>query len=236
MALKSASMTFNIHGHQDVWLSTIGHQVSSYSGNLFVSSSGIIPHSGNTNFFINGYEPKSALSCPILDPEASIQISDELISIYQSRIDAIINQLGKSVLLEYTPVRTPCINCEYEMIRGRSRGIYKIGGPRPFARGRQCSYCKGRGFLETSVQKCIRCLIQWNPQDAKRYGISVSDHKDIVRFKTYLYNFDELKRASFAIANYDIMSMVKLKVRLIQEPILVGLRESRYCISFWEMI
>lgn len=192
--------------------------------------------SGNLNYFINGYEPKSVLSCPTLDPTASIQISDELIDIYQSRIDAVINQLGKSVLLEYTPIKTPCPNCEFEMIRGRSRGIYKIGGPIPFARGRQCPYCKGRGFTETPVQKCIRCLIRWNSKDAIDYGISVSRDKNVVRFKTNLYNFDELVRAKYAVSNYAIMDVVKLRVRLIKPPVIVGLREDRYCISFWESV
>ncbi|KKL76317.1 hypothetical protein LCGC14_2046110 [marine sediment metagenome] len=188
------------------------------------------------NLFVNGYEPRPALSCPVLDPSASIQITDALIGVYQSRIDAVINQLGKSVLLEYTPISTPCPNCKFDVLRKRSTGIYIPGGPRPFARGRRCPYCKSRGFTETAVEKCIRCLIRWNPKDAIDYGISVSRSKNVVRFKTYLYNFDELVRAKYAISNYAIMDVVKLRVRRIKEPVLVGLREDRYCISFWETI
>ncbi len=67
--------------------------------------------SGNMACFINGVVPKPALVCPTLDPEASIQISDELIGVYQSRIDAMINQLGKNVLLQFTPISTECPNC-----------------------------------------------------------------------------------------------------------------------------
>ena len=191
--------------------------------------------SNNISLFINGLIPQEAMSCPILDTTAAIQISDTLIDIYQSRIDAVINQLGKSVLLEFDPIQEPCINCEFEMIRGRSRGIYKAGGPRPFVRGRQCPYCKGRGFTETSVQKCIRCLIKWNPRDAENYGISLNGRNDVVRLKTYLYNYDELTRAIYAIPDYAIIDQIKSKVRLIQSPIIVGLQESRYCISFWEL-
>lgn len=194
----------------------------------------IITTSGN--LFINGFETKPTLSCPVLDPTASIQISEKLIGVYQSRIDAVINQLGKNVLLEYDPIIVPCINCIFDTIRKRSRGIYRIGGPRPFARGRQCPYCKARGFLETPVQKCIRCLLRWNSKDAIDYGISVSRSQNVVRFKTYIYNFDDLVRAKYAISNYDIMNIVKLRVRLIKKPIIVGLREDRYCISFWETI
>lgn len=192
--------------------------------------------SENSSLFIHGLTSKPSSSCPILDPTASIQISDELIDIYQSRIDALINQLGKSVILNFDPIRDPCINCEFDPIRKRSKGIYLSGGPRPFARGRKCPYCKGHGFLETPSQKCIRCLIKWNPGDAANYGISVKDHKDIVRLKTYLTHFPDFVRARTAIANYSIMDTMKLTVKLIRGPMMVGLRESRYCISFWELI
>jgi len=188
------------------------------------------------NLIINGFEPRPALACPTLDPTASIQIKPALISIYQSRIDALINQLGKNVYLEFDPIREPCRNCEYDTIRKRSTGIYKSGGPRPFARGRKCPFCKGRGFEETLVNKCIKCLIKWNPRDAENFGISITQRKGIVRLKTYLTEADDLARAKTVIVNHDIVAQMKLKVRLIQGPIPVGLREDRYCISFWELL
>jgi hypothetical protein len=227
-------------GHENIITSgdlfVRGYTTITNSGNLFVGGSGIISESGNFNLFVNGYEPKPALACPTLDPTAAIQISDNLINTYQSRIDALINQLGKSVLLEFDPIITQCPNCLFDTVRKRSRGIYRTGGPTQFARGRKCPYCKGKGFLETAVRKCIRCLISWNAKDNEDYGISVMDRNNVVRFKTYLYNFDDLVRAKFAISNYDIMSLVKLRVRRIKQPIIVGLREDRYCISFWELI
>jgi len=191
---------------------------------------------GSGNLFINGSVPVPALSCPALDPTASIQIKTELIEIYQSRIDALINQLGKNVYLEFDPVKSPCPNCEYDTLRNRSTGIYKAGGPRPFGRGRKCPYCKGRGFTETPVNKCIKCLTKWNPRDASDYGISVSHRKGVVRLKTYLTEADDLARAKTVVVNHDIVDQMKLKVRLIQGPIPVGLRDDRYCISFWELM
>ena len=193
-------------------------------------------YSGTINFFINGLEPKPALACPTLDATASIQIKDSLIRIYQSRIDALINQLGKNVYLEFDPIRQPCPNCTHDTIRKRSTGIYKVGGPIPFTRGRKCPYCKGRGFTETSVNKCIKCLIKWNPEDANNYGLAVERRKGVVRLKTYLTEADDLARAKIVIVNHDIVGQMKLRVKLIQGPIPVGLREDRYCISFWELI
>jgi len=121
-------------------------------------------------------------------------------------------------------------------MRKRSTGVYKIGGPRPFVRGQKCPYCKGRGLLETPVTRVIRCLTKWNPADAATFGIAVSQAKDIVRLKTYLTDADDIIRARTVIVNYDIIGQMKMRVRLLQGPIPVGLREDRYCISFWELI
>jgi len=188
------------------------------------------------NLFINGEIPIPAVTCPALDPTASIQIKPALIAIYQSRIDALINQLGKNVRLIFDPVLTPCPNCFYDTLRKRSNGIYQEGGPRPFKRGRKCPYCKGKGLNETSVEKCIKCLLKWNPENVENYGISIAGKKGIVRMKTFLTSADDMMQAKTAIANYDIRSRMKLNVKLISGPIPVGLREDRYCISFWELL
>ena len=205
--------------------------------NLFVGGGGATMEiSGSAPLFINGFEPKPGLSCPTLDPTASIQIKPSLIEIYQNRIDALINQLGKNVRFIFDPTLTPCPNCLFDTLRKRSNGIYRTGGPRPFKRGRKCPYCKGRGLLETSVEKCIKCLVKWSPRELKDYGISIENKKGIVRLKTYLTAIDDIIGAKVAIIDYDQTDIVKLKVRKIRGPTPVGLREDRYCISFWELI
>jgi hypothetical protein len=213
-----------------------GHLISSFSSTLFTSGSGIIPINNNITLFINGIIAKEPVSCPILDPEAAVQIPTRIITLYQSHIDALINQLGKNTVLNLPPQRALCPNCRQEIWRKRSIGVYKIGGPRPFARGRKCPYCYGKGFLETPVQKCIKCLIKWNPKDFEDYDISVQKRDAIVRLKTYLIYMDDLLRAETAIVEYDQMEVTKLQVRRIRDAIPIGLREDRYCVSFWELI
>jgi hypothetical protein len=190
----------------------------------------------NINFVINGISSSPIISCPALDPTASIQISDELIGIYQSRIDALINQLGKNIILEFDPIIEPCPNCGQDLIKNRSNGIYKSGGPIPFDRGRKCPYCKSIGFLKTENTKCIKCLIKWNPRNFDNYDISVSRNNEVVRLKGYLEDCDDIIRAKTAIVDHDIINDFKLRVKLVQGPVPVGLREDRYCISFWKLI
>jgi hypothetical protein len=187
------------------------------------------------NLNIRGSQPAPEISCPILDPTASIQISDDLIQIYQSRIDALINQLGKNVLLIFDPIIEPCVNCTFDTVGNRSTGIYKVGGPIPFPRGQKCPYCKGSGFLERENAKCLKCLIKWNPKEALNFGISVEKRDGVVRLKAFLSDAPDLVRCKYAVVNHDIENILRLRVRLIQGPIPVGLREDRFCISFWEM-
>jgi len=192
--------------------------------------------SGNTQMFMHGLTPKPELSCPGLDPDAAIQIPDSLIRVYQQNIDALINQLGKDVYLNFDPTKTECPNCIFDPIRERSSGRPKAGGPRPFRRGRQCPYCKARGFIEEQNQKCIKCLIKWNPKDLQDYDISLRDEVDVVRFKTYLTNYDDIVRAKTALSNVAQSEQFRVKVRKIKGPTPVGLREDRYCVSFWEVM
>lgn len=194
--------------------------------------------SNQSQLYIQGVPKPLDTSCPILDQNAAIQIPDSLITVYQDRIDALINQLGKNVELEFTPKRTECINCKPDPIRNRSTGIYKtVGpGPRPFISGRQCPYCKGAGFLKTRVTKCIQALLKWNPRDLNTFGISINESSDIVRVKTFLSLADDIKRAQSAIIDINIKNILKLKVKRIRGPIPTGLRESRYCVSFWQIV
>lgn len=224
----------SINNNMDLFIHGLSENLLVLS--LFINGYENVDNLGNIDLFIRGSIGSIPISCPALDPTLPIQISDELIGIYQSRIDALINQLGKNVILEFDPIVEPCVNCFQNTIEHRSNGVYKSGGPIPFSRGQKCPYCKGHGFLERKVEKCIKCLIQWRPQDAKNYGISTSDSKDIVRLKTFLTSGDDLIKAKTAIVNHDISDILKLRVRLIRGPVIVGLRESRYIITFWELI
>lgn len=191
----------------------------------------IIMASGN--MFINGLIERSETVCPIVDPTASVQISDALINVYRGAIDSMINQLGKNLFINFPPIVEPCVNCFFDSVRRRSTGIYISGGPRPFKRGRQCPWCKGRGFQETQSKKCIKALTQWNPKDMRNYGIDLSADKDVVRIKTLAIYSDDLVRAQTIVPNHDIANIINLECSLLKGPILIGLRSSRYCVSFW---
>lgn len=238
--IRQKSANLSVHGSQ-LYSSTsdlfiFSQPMSMNTIALLIRGTGIIGESGILPCFINGIEPRPSLVCPALDSTASIQLTDSLIHTYQSRLDAIINQLGKNVLLEFDPIIAPCPNCSFDLIRRRSTGVYKVGGPRPFIRGRQCPWCKGHGLLETSVTKCIQCLVQWSPEDDDDFDISLMHRKGVIRLKTHLSITNDLIRAKTIVANYDIANQLGLRATLIRGPFPLGLREDRYSISFWGVL
>lgn len=227
-----------LHGHEQIsgGMDLFLKAPVPISGLIDLSVTGIEELQDNLELFVQGIIPNEELSCTPVSTSGSIVIPDSLIDIFQGRIDALINQIGKNVTLVFDAGKEVCPNCEFDPIRNRSSGRPKSGGPRPFRLGRPCPYCKGRGFVETQNQKCIKALTRWNPRDAIQYGIVVRRNKDIVRLKTFTTDYDDLVRASYAITNADIASVDRFRVRLKQAPIVTGLRESRYCISFWERV
>lgn len=218
-------MPYYITGHNMV----SGQAINFVIGAL-ASSNNDIP------LLIIGKTLPPTLSCPILDPTASIQIGNDIIEIYQSRIDALINQLGKNIILNFDPKLDICINCLYDPVKKISTGIYRSGGPLFFQRGSQCPYCKAKGFLETPVQKCIKALVQFNPKDAVNYDISVNRARSIIRIKTFLDYADDLIKANSIWVDYAHIDALKIVAKMIRQPIPIGLRDSRYCISYFEQV
>lgn len=70
----------------------------------------------------------------------------------------------------------------------------------------------------------------------KKYDISIQKRAGTVRLKTYLTSIGDIRKANTAIIDYDQINTVKLEVRKIRGPTPVGLREDRYCISWWELL
>jgi len=235
--IKPNNIILYVNGHVDnssnIILVINPHAVIDDNITLFIRPP---QEASSISLIINGIIPILPLSCPILDPNSTIQIPSTLITIYQSYIDSLINQLGKHVLLEFDSVLTPCPNCEFDLINQRSRGIYISGGPISFSRGSQCPYCKGNGLLETKSEKCIIALTKWSPKEINDFNISVNNDKAIVRLKAFLSESDNLIRAKTAIIEYDQRSLVVMRARMIRGIVPIGLRDDRYCTSYWELI
>ena len=161
-------------------------------------------------------------------------ISDELIGVYQSGIDALINQLGKTVEVRYPPKITDCNNCVYDSIGKKSANVYSSGGPAPFIG--VCPLCQGTGKKETFPSENIVCLVEWNPKDYKKYDIDIRQQNNICKVKTYASHIPKILKAVEFIVDAKVGNLSSYRCKLLREPVLTGLQQSRYCLCFMELI
>lgn len=88
------------------------------------------------------------------NPFANI-ISNELKTLYDNAIDAVVNEGGLAVPcgLSYAgqQVQNFCGNCVYDPISKLSSNIYNGTGPNPFPDGSVCPVCMGNGTTDTDT-------------------------------------------------------------------------------------
>lgn len=162
------------------------------------------------------------------------EISDELIDVYQGGIDSLINQLGKTVQLIYPPKISECTNCSYDRIGRKTANVYRSGGPAPFVG--ICPMCHGTGKLETFPTENITCLIEWNPKDYKKYDIDIRQPNSVCKVKTYASHIPKILKAVEFIIDAERGNLASYRCKLLMEPVLTGLQQSRYCLCFVELI
>jgi len=146
----------------------------------------------------------------------------DITQIYQEENDSIIDNLGKNIRLFFKDLPTETIADDfYDPVRGQALGkpSYKDSAPEP-------SY--------TTVE--IKAVLQYNPKDYRHFGDRINFGDNVLRIKAYITDLSNLAKADFIVPNYDVINFVYSKYKLLREPIPMGLKEDRYCISYWEKI
>jgi hypothetical protein len=190
--------------------------------------------SGTITTLTMGHEPLPSTSCPIRP--ANSYINDTLVGIYQSRIDAIISQIGRNILLYFEPQISLCPNCEWDSFSKKSRNIYKLGGPRYFV-NTVCSWCHGTGNVETPVIRCIKATVEWsqNLQDTNDMAIRTNNGL-LATLKCKMDDAPLLCQAKYAIIDEQIKDVASYKAVMTKPPSPRGLATSRYCVSTWKVV
>jgi len=140
--------------------------------------------------------------------------------IYQSNIDLLINQLGKTCRLFFPQKLTNDPEASKDHIHGGSlKPKFKINQP-----------------TRSNNTEDVTALIQWNPRNLKDFEINVKKGNNVVRLKTFLRDVPSLTKAEYIIPDVNARGVVEKRFKLLQDPVPQGLIESRYAISFWEEI
>ena len=186
--------------------------------------------------FIVGCAPKAT---PIVRPNL-FNIPSTVIDIFEREVDALIRDLGKKIKLIYKPTIIDCSNCIFDLIGRKSANRFQSGGPQPFSDGARCPYCRGTGKTEQENSEIIIGLVDWksrtNSTDYQDFGISIQSSNAIVSIKTLATDAIKIQRATEAIVDYAISDIIKLRCRKLRDPMITGLKNSRYAVSFWQRI
>lgn len=144
-----------------------------------------------------------------------------IVTEYQERIDWLINNMGKNIVLhiKQDPVESDPVDDIEDPIRGP---VVK----KPFY--------KPNGQIEIYDTVTIKALLKNNPQDFKRFNIQVADSENILRVKTFMSNYTNLIRCEHMTLEDKNLNYFKFK--LLREPMNHGLRDDRYCIAFFERV
>ena len=130
--------------------------------------------------------------------------------------DAIINGLGRHIVVFKQPIKSECPNCYYDKLTDKSTNECKWtlvealqkqqehetnGGLgvryKYFVVGR-CPVCSGKGYLTTARRKRIDCKVTWDPSN-RGYGNNVTYTSagtigsTVVELKTYPKFFELFK-------------------------------------------
>jgi len=176
-------------------------------------------------------------------------IPDRLIDIYQDGIDAIINQLGKTVRLVMPQRELDCPNCGYDGRGRRSNGRYNTNNPNPagklnkvFARGQVCPVCNGRGRIKDAVASTISILAttRWDPNEfLESPNGRVRMPAGVCKLKTFASNAKNIEDALEFHVAYDEANEGAprfKKCKLYRQIAPRGLKYSRYIEFFVRMV
>lgn len=145
-----------------------------------------------------------------------------LVPEYEKGIDSIIEAMGKDCRLIFDAKIVNPTESSIDPLRdGSRRPLYQNDAPIP---------------IEEPETKIIRALITHGPSDYRSFGLKVEEPQDVIKIKTYITYLPDLKRCRYLIPDINVEAYTGAKYRLIREPIPRGLKNNRYCISWWTRV
>lgn len=151
---------------------------------------------------------------------------NSLVQIYQRELDSLIENLGKDIEILYSPTTTLPNEIFNDLVRDES---IKFPSFKASSLANQPT--------EVENTEIIRALIKHTPKEYTQNAYTKINQPDgILRLKTYLIHLPKLQKAEYIIPHIESLPILYSRYRKLGEPIPVGLKYDRYCISFWERI
>jgi len=161
---------------------------------------------------------------------------------YRNLIKQVVKDLGEAIQLYYDPEETFCPNCLWDVVSGKSKGIYntsfvtpvtiygKVVNPKVFSRAR-CPVCLGEGKLLNYTPIVVQALVKWAPADSEMERTVAGDEgRNIVRVKARKSYYIRLRDCRYAIID-------GVRCELIRPPTLRGLgKTDEIVVAYFEAV
>jgi len=162
-------------------------------------------------------------------------ISSELKLLHKYMIEAVLEDDACTVpcVLTYEGSKfTPCVNCVYDVIGGKSSGRYRSGGPAPFQNGQPCPVCNSTGkvVLSSTVTKYFMPI--W---DSKQWIVNqpVNIAKIQVQTMSKIDTYDDIAKAAKIIIDQGISKYGTRDFVRIGDPEPLGFGASAFVLCSW---
>lgn len=165
-------------------------------------------------------------------PSAGLFVTDDLKTLFNSSINQLRADLGRTLKVFFEPSASGCPNC-FAGPDGSSNGVYDTANPFPagqfnknFPQGATCPVCQGSHEILTERSETYTVLRKWAPEDfdATQYGTLPTN---VVRTKTDISARNDFKRA--VKAELEGETLVR-----ITDPVPAGLAPPQFVVVFWK--
>jgi len=162
----------------------------------------------------------------------SISLPPDAFTMYN---DAVDNIWSRPVTLVYPEVREECPNCTFNGMR--SNGIYKAGGPYPFADGMLCPWCEGAGYKMIETSDTIQVRIYYSQKEWVKVGAQVNLANAAAQIISKLDDLPKIQQCKYCIPHYypNLDNYNNLKLKKISDFYPQGFLQNpvRYVVTFW---
>jgi len=146
---------------------------------------------------------------------------------WKQSMDRLVDGLGRNIVVYLQDKRSECPNCYYDKVHEKSSGVCKVSPSSPtyFTVGR-CPVCFGKGVLVTSLKRCIKGIVNWNPSTGNNLIFNEAGYEGstFVELKTDICNLDLIKECKYIVID-------GVSCKLSNPPIIRGVGEKSVLIA-----
>lgn len=165
-----------------------------------------------------------------------MHIPNDIFNLYYETVDDMTtSNFGVPCTLNYPEQRVICTNCVFDSLNQVSSNVYNGTGPISFTSG-LCPYCNGIGFTSSVVTESVYLRVYFDKKSFAKLSVPINIADGSVVTIGRMEDLPKILRCSSVVFNTNISGNIEYQYALTGEPILHGLRKSRFFIAIWHRV